>query len=196
MSQTKNNGRTVFSSSFFDGVFLDSYAMLYMEREKDKVCVLRSSAGSRSMVYIALALLMIDEPSFESSFIACLELLRFVHTKRAEMWSNGEIPSFVGKNVLLLVGINHTGGWHYYGGDLLTCALLAHAHPIHIHTTRSSSSTIKYSRTYVKYLRVLHIHSITCKLGQQPKTQFRMFFLMPGLFVSFRFSALISDKSY
>lgn len=30
-------------------------------------------------------------------------------------------------NVLLLVGINHTGGWHYYGCDLLTCALLAHA---------------------------------------------------------------------
>lgn len=35
------------------------------------------------------------------------------------------------QNVLLLVGINHTGGWHYNGCDLLTCALLAHAHQIY-----------------------------------------------------------------
>lgn len=70
------------------------------------------------------------------------------------MRTDGKIPSFVGKNVLLLVGINHTGGWHCYGGDLLTCALLAHAHKIHIHNTDQQQQQHKILLyTCIKYIR-------------------------------------------
>lgn len=70
---------------------------------------------------------MIDEPSSEI-IILSIVLRMWEHTaeilhKWETMW-NSVIRRH---NVLLLVGINHTGGWHYYGCDLLTCALLAHA---------------------------------------------------------------------
>lgn len=147
------------ASCFFSFLFLRrnfSRFVCYMWREWKSVRVTKFSwILVDILLYIALALLMIDEPSFESSFIACWCCVLYIH-RGADMRTDGEIPSFVvvGKNVLLLVGINHTGGWHYYGGDLLTCA-----HIKFIYTTQnsssSSSSNIKYSYTYVKYLEML-----------------------------------------
>lgn len=76
------------------------------------------------------------------------------------------------QNVLLLVGINHTGGWHYYGCDLLTCALLAHT-TSKLHSTTQNIALFMYNTTHITPYCQTHLHR-SWYVGRNPALGYKV----------------------